>query len=61
MLKLSNGRALRPREAGAIRDCVETMKDSVNDLQQSLAAMKDLKGPEFEWKINDILTWVMLL
>ncbi|KAJ0098885.1 hypothetical protein Patl1_19918 [Pistacia atlantica] len=56
--KFSKGRDLRPREAGAIRDCVETIKDSVDDLQQSLAAIKDLKGPEFEWKMSDILTWV---
>ncbi|KAJ0100403.1 hypothetical protein Patl1_19922 [Pistacia atlantica] len=56
--KLSKGRDFRPREAGAIRDCVETIKDSVDDLQQSLAAIKDLKGPEFEWKMSDIITWV---
>ncbi|KAJ6978070.1 hypothetical protein NC653_029848 [Populus alba x Populus x berolinensis] len=26
-------RELRPREAGAIKDCVETMKDSVDELR----------------------------
>ncbi|KAG6753409.1 hypothetical protein POTOM_043477 [Populus tomentosa] len=31
--KLLERRELRPREAGAIKDCVETMKDSVDELR----------------------------
>lgn len=58
VLKLSKGLELRPREAGAVKDCVENTRDSVDELQQSLQAMKDLKGPEFEFKINDLQTWV---
>lgn len=58
VLKLSKGLELRPREASAMKDCVENTRDSVDELQQSLQAMKDLKGPEFEFKINDLQTWV---
>ncbi|XVE56361.1 hypothetical protein DITRI_Ditri04bG0003200 [Diplodiscus trichospermus] len=57
-LKLSKEHGLNPGEAGAITDCVETMRDSVDELHQSMAAMKDLKGPDFEMKISNIQTWV---
>ncbi|KAJ4829014.1 hypothetical protein Tsubulata_012900 [Turnera subulata] len=55
---LSAEHNLRPREAGAIRDCVENMKDSVDELQQSMQAMGDLDGPDFEMKMSNIQTWV---
>lgn len=58
VLKLSKELELRPREAGAVKDCVENMRDSVDELQQSLQAMKDRKGPVFEFKISNLQTWV---
>ncbi|WRX16964.1 Pectinesterase inhibitor domain - like 10 [Theobroma cacao] len=47
-----------PGEAIAVADCVETMRDSVDELHQSNAAMKDLQGPDFEMKMRNIQTWV---
>ncbi|KAK2653568.1 hypothetical protein Ddye_013424 [Dipteronia dyeriana] len=61
VLKLSKGHDLRPREVGAVKDCVENMRDSIHELQQSLIAMKDLVhylGPEFEFQMSNVMTWV---
>lgn len=58
VLKLSKGQGLSPREAAAVSDCIETMQDSVDELQQSLVAMKDLQGPDFRTKMSNIVTWV---
>ncbi|KAJ8772120.1 hypothetical protein K2173_027297 [Erythroxylum novogranatense] len=49
---------LTTKETNAIRDCVENMKGSVSELKQSLVAMEDLKGPDFETQISNIQTWV---
>ncbi|KAJ8772109.1 hypothetical protein K2173_027286 [Erythroxylum novogranatense] len=49
---------LTTKETNAIRDCVENMKGSVSELKQSLVAMEDLKGPDFEMQISNIQTWV---
>ncbi|KAK6936326.1 Pectinesterase inhibitor domain [Dillenia turbinata] len=58
VLNLSRTHNLGPREASAISDCVETIGDSVDELQQSLVEMKDLEGPDFQMKMSNILTWV---
>ncbi|KAK8576449.1 hypothetical protein V6N13_032371 [Hibiscus sabdariffa] len=58
VLKLSKEHRLTRGEAAAIADCVETMSDSVDELQRSMAEMKDLKGPEFQMKMSNIQTWV---
>ncbi|XP_002510934.2 21 kDa protein [Ricinus communis] len=55
MLKAHN---LSPKEAGAISDCVENMKDSVDELRESLMTMTDLEGPDFNMKMSNIQTWV---
>ncbi|XP_030463380.1 21 kDa protein-like [Syzygium oleosum] len=56
--KLSKAGGLSQREEGAVIDCVETMSDSVDEIRQSLVAMKGLDGPEFETNMSDIQTWV---
>jgi pectinesterase inhibitor-like protein len=56
--KLLKKRKLRPREADAIKECVETMKDSVDELQKSMLAMSDLEGPDFDMEMSNIQTWV---
>lgn len=56
--KLLKKRKLRPREADAIKECVETMKDSVDELQKSMLAMSDLEGPDFDMEMSNIQSWV---
>ncbi|KAL5569973.1 hypothetical protein UlMin_026548 [Ulmus minor] len=56
--KLSKELNFSRREANALKDCVENMSDSIDQLRQSLAAMEDLEGPDFELEISNIETWV---
>lgn len=55
---LSRRRDLNKRESGAVVDCMEVISDSVDELRQSLVAMRDLQGPEFETQMSNIQTWV---
>ncbi|XP_058104599.1 21 kDa protein-like [Magnolia sinica] len=56
--KLSAGNHLKPREAGAMSDCIKTIGDSVDELQQSLEEMGHLNGPQFNSRMDNIKTWV---
>nr|XP_004234935.1 21 kDa protein [Solanum lycopersicum] len=58
MLKLSHSQGMTPREVGAMRDCVEELSDAVSGIKKSLGEMKELKGKDFDLKMNDIQTWV---
>lgn len=58
MVKIAGRRDLTPRETGAMRDCVEELGDSVAEIKRSLGEMKQLKGPDFSFKISNIQTWV---
>ncbi|KAK6147590.1 hypothetical protein DH2020_018502 [Rehmannia glutinosa] len=47
------------REQGALRDCVEQMGDSVDDLSKTLAALQHLRrGDDFRWQMSNVETWV---
>ena len=50
------------REAGAMRDCLEELRDSVAQIRNSMKEMKQLgghlSGPEFAMKMSDVETWV---
>ncbi|KAK3040085.1 hypothetical protein RJ639_027811 [Escallonia herrerae] len=58
MLRLSHTRGMKPRENGAMKDCVEELSDSVDELMNSLGEMSQPKGKSFELMISDIQTWV---
>lgn len=58
MLKLAHGQGMTPREVGAMHDCVEELSDTVDELRMSLGEMKQLRGKDFDLKMNDIQTWV---
>ncbi|KAI3458279.1 hypothetical protein Pfo_014942 [Paulownia fortunei] len=58
MVKLSRGAGMTPREVGAMRDCVEELSDSVDELRKSMAEMNQIKGSNFELMMSDIQTWV---
>lgn len=58
MLKLAHGQGMAPREVGAMHDCVEELSDTVYELRKSLGEMKQLRGKDFDLKMNDIQTWV---
>ncbi|KAH7840037.1 hypothetical protein Vadar_011723 [Vaccinium darrowii] len=58
MVKMLQSRGLSPRETAAMRDCVEELGDSVDQLRKSLREISQLKGSNFNLKMNDIQTWV---
>lgn len=48
-------------EDGAIRDCIDNLKDSVDQLRQSLKEMSRLgraKSARFAWHLSNVQTWV---
>lgn len=49
---------MTPREIGAMRDCIEELSDSVDQLRNSMAEMAQLRGSNFALTMNDIQTWV---
>ncbi|KAG0474895.1 hypothetical protein HPP92_014581 [Vanilla planifolia] len=58
MARLSAGGAMSPREANAVRDCVEVLTDGVDHLRDSLRSMDRLRGPDILNVLNDVQTWV---
>ncbi|XP_008234384.1 PREDICTED: 21 kDa protein [Prunus mume] len=58
MLKLSQSHGLKPKEVGAMRDCLEELSDSVDELQSSIAEMGNFKSYDFQLMISDVQTWV---
>ena len=60
MLRLSSRHGLKPKEASAMKDCVEELSETVDELRMSIGEMSRLKGnpSNFRLMINDIQTWV---
>ncbi|XP_057798363.1 21 kDa protein-like [Salvia miltiorrhiza] len=58
MLKLSHAAGMTPREVGAMRDCVEELADSVDQLRKSMAEMNQIKASNFPSIMSDVQTWV---
>lgn len=56
--KLSKTQGLKPGEAAAIRDCVEVLGDSEDELQMSIQEMEHPEGKSFGLQMSDIQTWV---
>ncbi|RRT41537.1 hypothetical protein B296_00051584, partial [Ensete ventricosum] len=54
-------RPVRSRESGAVQDCMETMRDSVDRLRRSVQEMKRMgraRSPRFAWHLSNVQTWV---
>ncbi|XP_057952783.1 21 kDa protein-like [Malania oleifera] len=58
VLRMSGTHGMRASEAAAVRDCVEEVGDSIDELRESLVEMKKLKGSNFEAVMSDVQTWV---
>lgn len=59
MSRMSNGPGLKPREAVALRDCLEELTDAVSELQGSIKQMDHMKDRKnLELKMSNIETWV---
>ncbi|KEH29367.1 putative pectinesterase [Medicago truncatula] len=55
---LSKSQGLKPREAAAMKDCVEELSDSVDELRRSIGEMSRLRTSNFELTMSDVQTWV---
>ncbi|KFK27963.1 hypothetical protein AALP_AA8G454300 [Arabis alpina] len=58
MVRLSSNVQLKPREVSAMRDCVEELGDTVEELRKSIGEMGQLNSSNYEVYISDIQTWV---
>ncbi|KAG4135039.1 hypothetical protein ERO13_D08G191500v2 [Gossypium hirsutum] len=58
IVKLSKSQGLKPKEIASIRDCLEELKDSVDELNRAFAEMGSGGGKSFELGMSDIETWV---
>ncbi|WCJ36502.1 Plant invertase/pectin methylesterase inhibitor superfamily protein [Euphorbia peplus] len=58
MLKLSQSHGMKPREVGAMQDCVEELTDAVDELSKSINEMGQATVSNFQLMISDIQTWV---
>ncbi|XP_058745759.1 21 kDa protein-like [Vicia villosa] len=58
MSTLSRDRGMKSREAAAMKDCVEVLSDSVDELRRSIGEMSHLRNSNFELTISDVQTWV---
>lgn len=59
MVRLSRARGMKPREVGAMRDCVEELSSSVGELRRSIDEMGEIKrSSNFGLIMNDVQTWV---
>ncbi|XP_010259198.1 PREDICTED: 21 kDa protein-like [Nelumbo nucifera] len=55
---MSQRQDLMPREAAAVKDCVEEIGDSIDELKQSLRQMQELGGSNVDFQMSNIKTWV---
>lgn len=60
MTKIAAGGMMKPRESAAVKDCVETMGESVDELRRSIAETSHLRRPDQDlaFHISNIQTWV---
>ncbi|EHA8591980.1 pectinesterase inhibitor 9 [Cocos nucifera] len=51
----------RSKETGAVQDCIETMRDSVDGLRRSVREMRRMgraRSNRFRWHLDNVQTWV---
>ncbi|KAF3433131.1 hypothetical protein FNV43_RR24233 [Rhamnella rubrinervis] len=58
MVKLSQSHGINPREVAAMKDCIEELSDSVDQLRNAIGEMSQLRRSNFDLVMNDIQTWV---
>lgn len=59
--KMSKTAGVKPRESQAVRDCVDNMADSVDQLNRSIKELDHMgraRGQDFMWHVSNVQTWV---
>ncbi|KAJ6761204.1 PECTINESTERASE INHIBITOR-LIKE [Salix purpurea] len=55
---LAKNRGLSKIEAAIIRDCIEEIGNSIDEIKQSLKILGNLTDPDREYQIDNMKTWV---
>ncbi|KAK4422804.1 Pectinesterase inhibitor 11 [Sesamum alatum] len=55
--KLARMRGLRPTEYRAIKDCIDNMANTVDQLNQSVQELSRA-GQDFDWHVGNVESWV---
>ncbi|KAL0329605.1 UNVERIFIED_CONTAM: hypothetical protein Sradi_4947200 [Sesamum radiatum] len=59
--KLARIRGIKPMVYQAVKDCIQNMGDTVDQLSRSmteLGAMGRVAGQDFDWRVSNVQTWV---
>ncbi|KAG9131959.1 hypothetical protein Leryth_023221 [Lithospermum erythrorhizon] len=58
--KLSKARGMKPRTSQAVKDCMDTMADSMDQISRSIREMRRVggSGQNFMWHMSNVETWV---
>ncbi|KAK1366664.1 PMEI domain-containing protein [Heracleum sosnowskyi] len=54
---LAQQKGLTHDEASAIKDCIENIEDTVDELQQTIKAMANLEGSDRKFQLSNARTW----
>ncbi|XVF51669.1 hypothetical protein PTKIN_Ptkin04bG0203000 [Pterospermum kingtungense] len=58
MISLSKSQGLKRGDAAALRDCVEQLGDSIDELKNSIGEISPPRGKGFRSRMGDVQTWV---
>ncbi|KAK1378280.1 PMEI domain-containing protein [Heracleum sosnowskyi] len=57
--KLTKVSGIRAREFRAVKDCIENMGDTIDQLSRSMKEMSQIRGTQdFMWHMSNVQTWV---
>jgi pectinesterase inhibitor-like protein len=58
MSTIAKSQGLNPKEVAAMKDCVEVLSESVDELRRSINEISRLSTSNFELTMSDVQTWV---
>jgi pectinesterase inhibitor-like protein len=58
MSTIAKSHGLNPKEVAAMKDCVEVLSESVDELRRSINEIGHLSTSNFELTMSDLQTWV---
>ncbi|XP_077239954.1 plant invertase/pectin methylesterase inhibitor superfamily protein [Tasmannia lanceolata] len=53
-----NAETVSKRERSTLRDCVEQLSDSIDELRKTLSELRHLRSGTFRWQMSNAETWV---
>ncbi|KAL0312808.1 UNVERIFIED_CONTAM: hypothetical protein Sradi_5680100 [Sesamum radiatum] len=57
--RLARIRGIKPMEYQAVKDCIQNMGDTVDQLSSSMKELGAMgAGQDFDWRVSNVQTWV---